>query len=92
MSGKEVQMCQSCAMPLINEEIIGTNADNSKNIEYCIDCYKDGAFTSKETMEEFIEICVPYVSKGNPYPNEEAARKAMQKIFPNLKKWKTERT
>ena len=40
-------------MPL-TEEILGTNADGSKNEEYCIYCYKDGAFTGDFTMEEMV--------------------------------------
>ncbi|MBS7391063.1 MAG: hypothetical protein KIG51_03075, partial [Fibrobacter sp.] len=31
----ETRFCQSCGMPLTNE-ILGTNADGSKNEEYCI--------------------------------------------------------
>ena len=38
----ETKFCQSCGMPL-TPEILGTNADGSKNEEYCIYCYKDGA-------------------------------------------------
>ena len=38
-----MKFCQSCGMPL-TPEILGTNADGSKNEEYCINCYKDGAF------------------------------------------------
>ena len=38
----EMKFCQSCGMPL-SEEVLGTNADGSKNEEYCIYCYKDGA-------------------------------------------------
>ena len=40
----EMKFCQSCGMPL-TDEVLGTNADGSKNEEYCIYCYKDGAFT-----------------------------------------------
>ena len=38
----EQKFCQSCGMPLTNE-ILGSNADGTKNEEYCIYCYKDGA-------------------------------------------------
>ena len=44
--------CQSCAMPLYNDEVLGTNADGSKNEDYCIYCFKDGEFTSDMSMEE----------------------------------------
>lgn len=38
----EKKFCQSCGMPL-TDEILGTNADGSKNEEYCMCCFKDGA-------------------------------------------------
>ena len=41
-------------MPLTNE-ILGTNADGSKNENYCIYCYKDGKFTQDCTMDEMIK-------------------------------------
>ena len=39
----EVKFCQSCGMPL-TDEVLGTNADGSKNEDYCMYCYKDGKF------------------------------------------------
>lgn len=88
MENVETKFCQSCAMPLENAELYGTNADGSRNEDYCCYCFKDGAFTKDETMEEMIETCVPFVSKGNPYPNEATARKAMLEYFPQLKRWR----
>ena len=46
----KMKFCQSCGMPL-TPEILGTNADGSKNEEYCIYCYKDGAFTGDFNMD-----------------------------------------
>ena len=40
---KEMKFCQSCGMPL-TDEVLGTNADGSKNEDYCMYCYKDGKF------------------------------------------------
>lgn len=82
-------MCQSCGMPMSKSEEFGTNADGSQNNEYCIYCYKDGAFEGGDcTMEEMIDICVPMVSKGNPYSDEVTAKQAMGQLFPTLKRWK----
>jgi hypothetical protein len=48
-------ICQSCARPLIREEDFGTNADGTRNRDYCITCYAKGAFTRpKLTREEMI--------------------------------------
>ena len=49
-------------MPLA-ENILGTNADGSKNEEYCIYCYKDGAFTGDFTMEQMVEYCSMFVDR-----------------------------
>ncbi len=53
---KEMRFCQSCGMPL-TEDVLGTNADGSKNEDFCMYCYKDGKFLQDCTMEEMIEHC-----------------------------------
>ena len=88
MENTDMKFCQSCAMPMENVDLYGTNADGSKNDDYCSYCFKDGLFTKDETMEEMIETCVPFVSKNNPWPDEDTARKAMMELFPQLKRWK----
>ncbi|MDR2897495.1 MAG: zinc ribbon domain-containing protein [Spirochaetaceae bacterium] len=50
----EQKFCQSCGMPLETVGVIGTNADQSKNEDYCFYCFKDGAFTQDVTMESII--------------------------------------
>ncbi len=83
--------CQSCGMPL-TDELLGTNTDGSKNEEYCIYCYKDGAFTSDCTMDEMIEFCVQFVDEVNkniPKPlTKEEYKQMMREFFPTLKRWK----
>ena len=51
----ENKYCQSCGMPLQNQDELGTNSDGSRNEEYCCYCFKDGAFTMDCTMEQMIE-------------------------------------
>ena len=51
-------------MPL-TEEILGTNADGSKNEDYCMYCYKDGKFLQDCTMDEMIEHCAQFVDEVN---------------------------
>ncbi|SDY11868.1 Putative zinc ribbon domain-containing protein [Evansella caseinilytica] len=85
---KEMRFCQSCSMPLENPEQFGTNADGSKNEEYCHYCFKDGKFVANVTMVEMIEQCIPHVSGGNPWPDEATARNAMLELFPKLKRWR----
>lgn len=89
---KEMRFCQSCGMPL-TDEILGTNADGSKNEEYCIYCFKDGAFTGDFTMEEMIEFCSQFVEQYNKDSGQNLTKeeyKAMlRQYYPNLKRWST---
>ena len=60
----EQKFCQSCGMPL-TEDVLGTNADGSKNEDYCMYCYKDGQFLQDCSMEEMIEHCAQFVNAVN---------------------------
>ena len=86
----EMKFCQSCGMPL-NDHVLGTNADGSKNGDYCMYCYKDGAFTKDCTMDEMIEFCAQFVdeiNKGLPHPiTKEEYIGQMKMYFPHLKRW-----
>ena len=65
-----MKFCQSCGMPL-TDEVLGTNADGSKNEDYCMYCYKDGKFLHECTMDEMIEHCAQFVgavNEGLPNP------------------------
>ena len=82
----ENKICQSCCMPIISNEQLGTNKDKSRNEDYCIYCYKDGEFIDKVTMEEYIEMCSQFGSQAG-MTNEEM-KKHCKKLFPTLKRWK----
>ena len=88
---KEQRFCQSCGMPL-TEDVLGTNADGSKNEDYCMYCYKDGKFLQDCTMEEMIEHCAQFVGAVNeglekPITKEEYIG-MMKTYFPQLKRWR----
>lgn len=87
----EQQFCQSCGMPLTNDNK-GTNADGSRNEDYCTYCYKDGKFTQDFNMSQMIEFCAQFTDQMN---NEsgwnltpEQAKNQMRQFFPHLKRWK----
>ena len=88
----KMKFCQSCGMPL-SPEVVGTNADGSKNEEYCVYCYKDGAFTSNCTMDEMIEFCSKFVDEFNKNTGKSLTREQYKvelgKYFPSLKRWKS---
>ena len=79
-------ICQSCGMPMDRAELYGDNADGTKNKEYCMYCYKQGAFTKEETMEEMIETCIPFMLQQGM--KEQEARNIMNNLLPTLKRWK----
>ena len=80
------RICQSCAMPMDDEKLFGTNKDGSKNSDYCIYCYKDGEFIDKVSMLEYIEMCVPFASQAGM--SEAEMRRYCENMFPTLKRWK----
>jgi hypothetical protein len=85
--GANAPVCQSCGMPMKIESDFGTNADKTKNEEYCTYCYQNGAFTNPDiTMEEMIQGCIGIMVKyGMP---EEQAKQQMTTLIPTLKRWK----
>ncbi len=93
MSGKEMfagkpeKFCQSCAMPLQDDKLYGTNTDGSLNEEYCIYCYKDGKFTSDISMEEMKTFCIGKMVEIIPGMTKEKASAMMNEAFPKLKRW-----
>ncbi len=90
-----MKFCQSCCMPL-TEDVLGTNADGSKNEDYCMYCYKDGKFLQNCTMDEMIEHCAQFIcavnkNLENPITKEEYIGQ-MKTYFPQLKRWRKELT
>jgi hypothetical protein len=73
-------------MPLQKPGDFGTNADGSKNQEYCQYCYQKGTFTEPDiTMEQMIEKCTGIMKQMNI---SEAQIEQTKKFIPMLKRWK----
>ena len=89
----ETQMCQSCAMPLENITDFGTNADGTVNTEYCVHCFKEGAFTHKRTIEEMVESNLGFLDEFNAQNgtnySEDEARNILKLHLATLKRWQT---
>ncbi|MDR0771729.1 MAG: zinc ribbon domain-containing protein [Candidatus Peribacteria bacterium] len=87
----ELIICQSCGMPLDAEEHIGTNADGSKNNEYCIYCFKDGKFLDDiENLSEYIEESKKHAADYAEMAGVTEAQmiEHIEKVLPTLKRWK----
>lgn len=82
-------ICQSCGMPLQQDGDFGTEKDGTKNADYCVYCYKDGAFTADMTMDEMIAFCAEHAGEWGMNITKDDAIAMMQENFPKLKRWKT---
>lgn len=80
------KICQSCSMPMNDKSVFGTNQDGSKNSDYCIYCYKNGEFIDKVSMQEYIEMNIPFAAQAGMTP--EQMRHHCETVFPTLKRWK----
>ncbi len=77
-------ICQSCVMPMEKPEDFGTEADGSRNEEYCRFCYRDGGFTDPDiTMEQMINKLVGMATSMEM--SEEQARAMANAVIPGLK-------
>ena len=83
---KEIPICQSCSMPMVNPEDFGTSDEGDKNEEYCRYCFQEGEFTNPGiSKEEMIEKLVGMANKMGK--SEEEAKKMAEEIIPTLKRW-----
>jgi hypothetical protein len=83
----DINICQSCGMPLSVNEDFGTEIDGSLNSEYCKFCYQDGKFTDEGiTLEEKIEKNAEIATTLMGIPKDEALQIAKDTI-PTLKRW-----
>ena len=80
--------CQSCAMPLDKLEDFGTNADGSRNAEYCHFCFVNGKFTNPNIiMEEMLKIGLKGIDENTEM--SKPMKFMIKKMYPmQLKKMK----
>ncbi|MFQ5905212.1 MAG: zinc ribbon domain-containing protein [bacterium] len=79
--------CQSCGMPMEKDEHFGTNADRSKNEEYCTYCYQNGEFTEPNMTEEEMMKKISEIMKQKSMSAEEIENAT--KFLSTLKRWKS---
>ena len=80
------QICQSCSMPMTKPADFGTNADKSRNNDYCCFCYQGGNFiVPNMTMQEMIDLIVSMAGKMNM--TEAQAKQMAESVIPHLKRW-----
>ena len=82
---KEMKFCQSCGMPL-TEDVLGTNADGSKNEDYCMYCYRDGKFLHDMIDVDFSEDLIPPDDFEEEFPTLKFTNRELYEIAKNY--WK----
>lgn len=82
----ENRICQSCGMPIVSDEQLGTNKDGSTNQDYCKYCFTNGEFIDRVSMERYIEMCSQYGSQAGMTNDE--MKEHCTKLFPTLKRWR----
>ena len=70
----KVKICQSCGMPLLEEEHFAKNADGTKNDKWC-------------TLEEMIDICAPIEVRDGRCKTLEEAKEQLRQFLPTLERW-----
>jgi radical SAM superfamily enzyme len=78
--------CQSCSMPLDKPALLGSEKNGSKNSEYCVYCYQNGAFTSPNMTLDKMKVLVKEQMEKMKI-NYETINMAVSSL-PHLKRWK----
>jgi hypothetical protein len=79
------QFCQSCAMPLANSSMSGTNADGSPSQEYCRYCFEKGSFTEPMITLEQMTKKVDAALTQMKVPAD--IKEKTKTLLPLLKRW-----
>jgi len=76
-------------MPMEKPEDFGTNADGSRNKDYCRFCLQNGRFTDPNiTMEQMIEKVAGFIVTKMKMPKAQAKEMA-KTLIPKLKRWQS---
>lgn len=79
--------CQSCGMPIAQNDFFGTEADGKPSKEYCKFCYQNGKFIEpKLTKEQMIERISKFMTEKMKLP-EDKAGEIVPKVISSLKRW-----
>lgn len=80
--------CQSCGMPIeASFNNLGTEADGLPVSEYCMFCYKNGAFTNPtQTVDEMVQSSIDFMTGTMEFAPEQATQMSND-VIRTLKRW-----
>jgi hypothetical protein len=79
-------ICQSCGMPLDDNNLLGTEKDGSKSHDYCTYCYQQGKFLNPEMTLEEMRSLVKKIMEEKKIPASIIEAGINQ--LPTLDRWK----
>ncbi len=80
-------VCQSCGMLIESSDDYGTEKDNSKNQEYCAQCYQKGKFVLNLSYGDFLEKQIELQTRMLGISPVEV-EKTLKQILPTLLRWR----
>ncbi|CAM4249054.1 zinc ribbon domain-containing protein [Gillisia hiemivivida] len=81
----EALICQSCGLPF-SRKFMGTNRDETKNEEYCSNCFDNGKFIDPSLTLHKLEVKFIEMAEVHDEITLEAAQAAIKEL-PYLKRW-----
>jgi hypothetical protein len=79
-------ICQCCGLPF-SEKMKGTNRDNSKNSDYCFECFRKGEYTDQRLTIDDMQKKLLNMARHNDEICIEEAHQTIRSL-PNLKRWR----
>lgn len=85
---QEGRFCQSCGIPVLSDDELGTDSKGKKSADYCKGCFSKGKFTSPEiTCAQMVARSAGIFSARMHLPMQHAHFMAQSRV-PFLKRWK----
>lgn len=82
----KILTCQCCGLPF-PPVMRGSNRDQSKNNDYCFDCFENGEFTDHQLTIQDMEKKLLTMARHRDEISIEEAHQTIR-ILPDLKRWK----
>jgi len=84
---EQINICQSCGMPMDDDTDYGTNEDKSPSYDYCTHCFQEGKFVFEtDSIEEFVDKMLQAMESNEDAP--EMKKEEAVIMLKGLGRWK----